>query len=203
MVLTTKSFTFQHIPRKYGGKGHFSTNPVTRLLWLGQPQDFVGSFPKKKRKRKKQKRKMSLSWVMASSYSRIMTGYCQVYLPLNSELQTSCLLKMDLLHLVIPVNNISSNSLFLYHCTISMRIITRKQIKNIWDSFSFGQFWLKTENESKFLRRFFFVLFDLRKFNFLQWPTQALNLVFGRKNWYLEGAFWTFLSFFYKMNLVN
>ena len=62
---------------------------------------------------------------------------------------------MDLLHLVIPVNNISSNSLFLYHCTISMRIITRTQIKNIWDSFSFGQFWLKTENESQFLSPFY------------------------------------------------
>lgn len=36
-----------------------------------------------------------------------------------------------------------------------MRIITRTQIKNIWNSFSFGQFWLKTENESQFLSRFY------------------------------------------------
>ena len=88
-----------------------------------------------------------------------MTGYCQVYLPLSSE--NAGLMPPQngspALHAgkVIPVNNISSNSLFLYHCTISMRIITRTQIKNIWNSFSFGQFWLKTENESQFLSRFY------------------------------------------------
>lgn len=87
MVLTTKAFTFQYIPRKYGGKGYFPdkkfrTHPVTRLLWLEQLQDLVGSFTKK---RKKEKNKISLSWVMAFWYSRIMTGYCQVYLPLSSE----------------------------------------------------------------------------------------------------------------------
>ena len=37
MVLTTKAFTFQYIPRKYEGKGYFPdkkfrTHPVTRLL---------------------------------------------------------------------------------------------------------------------------------------------------------------------------
>ena len=54
MVLTTKAFTFQYIPRGYGGKGYFpdkkfSTHPVPRLLWLEQLQDFVGSLKKKKK----------------------------------------------------------------------------------------------------------------------------------------------------------
>ena len=36
-------------------------------------------------KKKKKKKKIWLSWVMAFWYPRIMTGYCQVYLPLSGK----------------------------------------------------------------------------------------------------------------------
>ena len=57
MVLTTKAFTFQYIPRKYGGKGYFPdkkfrTHPVTIAL-TGTAAGFRRIFYKKKEKKKR------------------------------------------------------------------------------------------------------------------------------------------------------